>query len=471
MPTVTPSKKKTRQQKEVENIEQERPSTPTLGQTSQSTATQSIEASAGEETMDVDKSDAGVESTSFENNETAEEEDDKSMASSVASEKENSSWTETTIMEITESPIVQKIAANEKQLSLAGSPSKSAYFPTPRWGQTMTMIDHSRIIVYGGQADDTETDETKTMSDLHVYDVSNRSWSKPVNCEGVPRQWHSATFLPERQLLISFGGESANPKTGKISTTDQVMVLDTEIMLWYPPSVSGQVPSGRSGHTASLLPNTNELVVFGGVKGAKWLNSAAVLDTIRWKWTSPKILGNPPRPRSYHSATPIGSGSGPNSSNRLVIFGGNDDGTSFNTVHVLDAKNGSKWSWFHPEMTGPTPSPRTGHIAILLDDNKTILIHGGWDPNSDEGDDEEHMFDDCWLLDTELWMWTEGPKSKYFGSAAPNAGTARVGHSAVLAPGENGAQVLIFGGRTPKEGFAADFQTLSVEQKVVGLGR
>lgn len=39
-----------------------------------------------------------------------------------------------------------------------------------------------------------------------------------------------------------------------------------------------------------------------------------------------------------------------------------------------------EWEWFHPEVVGPAPAPRTGHAACLLGDGKTILVQGGWDP-------------------------------------------------------------------------------------------
>jgi hypothetical protein len=112
--------------------------------------------------------------------------------------------------------------------------------PPARWGYTMTCLDddkdHPKVLVYGGQTV-TEDLEVVTHGDIHVYDVATESWSKPVHCEGVDRQWHSATFVPERQLLIAFGGEapdkSAKKNTGKMSSMNQVMVLDTEIMLWY----------------------------------------------------------------------------------------------------------------------------------------------------------------------------------------------------------------------------------------------
>jgi len=178
--------------------------------------------------------------------------------------------------------------------------SKGSVSPCARWGMSMTMIDHKRVLVYGGQTIDPTTQTARPLADLFVYDLLEKTWTKPINTEGVARCWHSANFLPDRQLLLCFGGDAVEEKTGKTITTDQVMVLDTEIMLWYPPTVSGQVPSGRSGHSASLLHKTNELVVFGGVKNGKWLNSLSVLDTNRWKWSTPKTIGDAPPPRSYH---------------------------------------------------------------------------------------------------------------------------------------------------------------------------
>jgi N-acetylneuraminic acid mutarotase len=354
-------------------------------------------------------------------------------------------------------------------------------FPPPiaRWGHTMTQVKGNRLLVYGGQSFDKDGSPV-ILSDVHVYDTVKQSWDKPINCKGEPRQWHSATFLPERQLLISFGGESLDAaKKNKVYTTDNLRVLDTDIMLWYPPAVSGDAPSGRSGHTATLLPNTNELVVFGGVKGSKWLNSVSILDTVRWIWSTPKILGSAPRPRSYHSTTVV-KATGDSDWYKLVIFGGNNMNSCFSTVHVLEPE-GKQWRWSHPSTTGQAPFPRTGHSAVLLDDGKTICIYGGWDPNEDAaGEDasssdpnsaeDENIFKGSYLLDIETWAWRPGPKAVFGGSGSKDltvddCGDKRCGHAAVL----EGGKVLVFGGRVPGERLAGDFQTLSPSEHLVGL--
>jgi hypothetical protein len=105
--------------------------------------------------------------------------------------------------------------------------------PPPRWGHTMTSIeDGSKLLVYGGQTLN-EVGVPTTHGDLYVYDIHKGEFSKPIHCEGVERQWHSTVYLAQRQLLIAFGGEAPDSIKGKITTLNQVMVLDTEIMLWY----------------------------------------------------------------------------------------------------------------------------------------------------------------------------------------------------------------------------------------------
>ena len=65
------------------------------------------------------------------------------------------------------------------KMEAAGKKSSipAATSPCPRWGQTMTMIDHKRFIVYGGQTIDKDT--AKPLSDLFVYDLMEGTWTKP----------------------------------------------------------------------------------------------------------------------------------------------------------------------------------------------------------------------------------------------------------------------------------------------------
>ena len=374
--------------------------------------------------------------------------------------------------------------ATDSETVAAGSGAFSYPAPPARWGHTMTQVENGQILVYGGQSFDLDGNPV-ILSDVHVYDPKNEgSWHKPINCRGEARQWHTATYIPGRQQIIAFGGETIDPirkkgiKKDKVITSDTLRVLDTEIMLWYPPAASGDVPTGRSGHTATFFPSTNELILFGGVRGSKWLNTVSVLDVTRWIWTTPHIIGTAPKPRSYHSATAVGA-------QKLVVFGGNNKTSCFNTVHVLEAiaegsgdgiNHGSEggygssgWKWSNPTIRGKAPFPRTGHVATLLEDGKTIIVYGGWDPNEeDELTGEDNIFRGSYLLDTQEWTWKKGPDPLSGGSGSANhvvedCGAKRCGHTAAL-NSENG-EVFVFGGRIPGEVLAGDVQRLVPPQE------
>ncbi|KAG5184824.1 hypothetical protein JKP88DRAFT_313869 [Tribonema minus] len=222
-----------------------------------------------------------------------------------------------------------------------------------------------------------------TFGDLHVCTLAPgaaaAAWTSPVNCAAQPRAWEASCFLADKNLLVTFGGERGSD--GDIECLDDIMVLDTEIFLFYPPATSGKPPSARSGHTAAILGK--DVVVFGGARGSKWQNNLYALDTDRWQWRCPPTEGGAPKPRSYHSATAIGPDrtAGPGSGPRMLVFGGNSEGEAFNDVVVLEACAGRRWRWSRPMVMGDAPAPRTGHAAALLPDGRSVLVSGGWDPD------------------------------------------------------------------------------------------
>jgi hypothetical protein len=266
---------------------------------------------------------------------------------------------------------IEKEDASSKETNEATKLAVNPTTPCPRWGHTMTQLQDNRLLLYGGQSFDLNGNPT-ILSDVHLYDISKKTWIRPVNSKGEARQWHSATYVPQRKLLIACFGETMDPIKKKLVTSDTIRVLDTDIMLWYPPAVSGDVPSGRSGHTLTHLPGSSDLILFGGNRGNKWLNNVSVLDTARWIWSTPAVKGSAPKPRSYHSATAV---KGQNGTYKVVIFGGNNKASSFNSVHVLETKEDG-WKWTHPSVSGKEPVPRTGHSACLCEDGKTINIYG-----------------------------------------------------------------------------------------------
>eukprot|EP00058_Branchiostoma_floridae_P003737 XP_002589225.1 hypothetical protein BRAFLDRAFT_74617 [Branchiostoma floridae] len=100
-------------------------------------------------------------------------------------------------------------------------------------------------------------------------------------------------------------------------------------------------------------------------------------------WYKPLVMGDSPTPRSGHSAVLLGE--------RLVVFGGWDAPVCYNDVSILDL---CLMDWTQPEVTGKPPAPRSWHTAVPLSSN-SFLVHGGYDGDEVMGDSFIFSLDTC----------------------------------------------------------------------------
>ncbi|KAG2326630.1 hypothetical protein Bca4012_035577 [Brassica carinata] len=109
--------------------------------------------------------------------------------------------------------------------------------------------------------------------------------------------------------------------------------------------------------------------------------------------SSSDFTGTPPQPRSGHTAVNVGK-------SMVVVFGGLVDKKFLNDIIVYDIENKL---WFEPECTGSVsegkvgPTPRAFHVAITIDCH--MFIFGGRSGGKRLGD--------FWVLDTDIWQWSE----------------------------------------------------------------
>lgn len=192
-----------------------------------------------------------------------------------------------------------------------------------------------KIVVHGGW------DGNKAFNDLWIFNTDSFGWSRPKTTGFEPsgRYGHTLTLFPDGRMFM-FGGctleeDKKQKGLGLVLPhyKDDLRQLDTSTMVWTRPTATGYAPTGRYGHTATVIgEQDNKLVVFGGwgaggCQSREMVNDSRaytihVFDTITMKWYVPKRCGgkNPALRHLYnHSACPPSR-----NSSSLVIFGGFD---------------------------------------------------------------------------------------------------------------------------------------------------
>ncbi len=246
---------------------------------------------------------------------------------------------------------------------------------------------------------------------------TSRPGFRPTGSMSVFRDIHTATLLPDGQVLVAGGGYSVSAGFDALAE----VVLDSAEL--YDPATGRFSPTGsmetpRLEQTATLLPSGLVLIA-GGWDDTVTLGSAELYDPATGTFSA---TGSLSVARSGATATLLADG--------LVLIAGGIGSNRFGvtSAELYDPANGTF------SATGAMASVRTGATATLLPDGQ-VLIAGGQVPGSDTGSGI--------LASAELY----DPATGTFRSTGAMT-TSRVGFTATLL---DDGQVLVTGGATAAE--------------------
>lgn len=190
---------------------------------------------------------------------------------------------------------------------------------------------------------------------------------------------HTAT--PVGSEFYVFGGYDGQ------KNHNELYVFDVPSMEWRQPLVGGIKPSGRNGHSATLLQGASQILILGGWLGNGPLAAGDMhlLHLNPLAWDQPSFAGEPPGPCNMHTADLVGR--------HLFVFRGGDGRAYLNDLHGLDLDSDS---WYPVKTSGEQPPPRANHASSV--DSFRLYIFGGWDGTK--------RLNDLYVLDTREMVWS-----------------------------------------------------------------
>jgi uncharacterized delta-60 repeat protein len=224
---------------------------------------------------------------------------------------------------------------------------------------TATLLPDGQVLVAGG-FNSCDDDFCSDLSEAELYNPATGKWTKTGSMRS-PRERHTATLLPNGQVLVA-GGFNEGGFTSGGGADASASLYNPGTGTWTPAAA---MPQARYGHTATLLTN-GWVLVTGGQRA-----SATIYQPSRGLWVSPGAMTTA---RTGQTATLLGNG------HVLVTGGTGPDGQPQATAEVFLAGPGPLVS------LSPTPlhlgTQRVGSVSgqrsytVANDGNRPLTISG-----------------------------------------------------------------------------------------------
>jgi len=218
-------------------------------------------------------------------------------------------------------------------------------------GAASTVLRDGRLMVAGGANDG------HPSADIALFDPSSATWSR-AGVMAEARTDFSASALADGRVLIAGGNTTTGP-TALLELYDTASGTSV---------ISGAMMLARVNPAMATMKDGRVLIVGGSDNTGVTLALAEIYDPETGS-TSP-LSSSMNFARAKHTATTLLDG-------HVLIIGGRGNVAGTNTPHDL-----SSAEIYDPELnifyeTEWMTAPRSGHVAILLPQNNTVLVAGG----------------------------------------------------------------------------------------------
>lgn len=233
----------------------------------------------------------------------------------------------------------------------------TARMRSPRASHAATRLVGGQVLLTGGQVDTTNGDGADTAE---IYDPATRSFTSVASPMKSPRGGHTASFLFSGKVLVA-GGFNQGPGT----LTADAELFDPSLLSF--SALAGRMVESRTSHQALWLLGARSLLLTGGSRAGKALDSAELFDPADNRFKA--VAARMGTARAAHSMHVLVGGT-------LVLAGGagafGAAGTAaFDTAEAYDPITQT----FTP-LSARMSSPRAGHAAAYLPDGSALLTGG-----------------------------------------------------------------------------------------------
>ncbi|MBV8842534.1 MAG: hypothetical protein JO307_06965 [Bryobacterales bacterium] len=266
----------------------------------------------------------------------------------------------------------------------------TANAPSPRSGHRIVYDSaRSKIILFGGQ-----DAQGNYLNDIWEWDTGAQMWTNVTPTTGSlpsPRSYFGMAYDPVRAKVVIYGGGANN----SINSIGDTWEWDAAGKAWTQSAAASPIYAGLRGGSLAWDPNTQQIILFGGIPYWQTLNGNTYSYSSTAGWNLLTNSGPAPRMAQAMATDPVRS--------RVVMFGGVTDNGA-----VQDTWEWNGSSWTQVSSGGIAPAARAD--AAMAYDNGTgaMLLFGG-DASS------------AIVQDTATWEWNGSAWTALTTQTSPSA--------------------------------------------------
>lgn len=234
-------------------------------------------------------------------------------------------------------------------------PTISARMTSQRNQHTATLLPDGQVLIAGGS----NVGNGDGLDTAELYNAATQTFAAVTARMTSPRGGHTATLLANGQVLLTGGffNSSVHHNTAELynPATQTFMALP------------GTMTSRRAGHAASRLPN-GQVLLMGGSNSNIYVNTAELYDPAVQTFTA--ITAAMTTPRAGHTATLLPSG-------QVLVTGGLDHLSATNFIAFNTAESYKPATNAFTVLAATLTIPRASHTATLLPNGAVLLTGGG----------------------------------------------------------------------------------------------
>jgi len=286
--------------------------------------------------------------------------------------------------------------------------------PSPR-GRFMVAMDADRdqLLLFGGRYRDGSSGSYTLHDDLWALDLASQTWTELAPVNSGPSARVNGAMAVSGTTLVLFGGNTST-SGASYDPQDDVWSLDLDTLEWTDRGSTGG-PDDKLFHAGAMSDDGSTYYLYGGGDENAFFGDfhtdTWALDVADWSWSEVDDGADGPLGRLAPSLVHDSD------NNRLIMFGGHDDGLLGNTndTWALDLGGGG-WSTvvtgdvideggngfcdFPTDFTAvdfTSPERRHQHVSTRAGDR--LMVFGG---KTDCG-----LINDVWQFDLATDSWTE----------------------------------------------------------------